>query len=133
MEEERIIWQPIQIHQPYPDFDILLDGDFARDMGRARISQEKRDTMNLLGTEVLKRLKYPGLSPYIFWRESALIDQINLDGGRGTWLEREDGWQIPDYSKPLKYKTHNMDTSSDTLGLLSLFDLWVYYSEELLR
>ncbi|MBU2503478.1 MAG: hypothetical protein KJ879_00275 [Nanoarchaeota archaeon] len=132
--QDRIIWQPIHLHQPHHDFDILLDRKFAREMFEAKLIPRMQMRMNELGTEMLDRLRYHGASPYIFWGDTALITQINLDAGRGTWIEMESTYgQIPNWSerKPLKYTTHNMDSSSDTLGLLSLFDMWVYYSSEL--
>ena len=37
--------------------------------------------------------------------------------------------ELPDFSRNLKYTTHNMDSTSDTLCLLALFDQWITYAD----
>ena len=88
--------------------------------------------MNALGNETIKRFRYSHTSPYIFQGDTGLVSQITVDGGRGTWLEIEGQYgQIPDLSRkePVRYTTHNMDSPTDTLCLLALFDQWIEYSD----
>ena len=128
----RIVWQPTHIYQPHYDFEVILDKEFAGEMFTAIIGREMQEKMNSLAQKTLQRYKNLQPSPYHFHGNSALIRQVTIDGGRGTWLESEGySGQPPDFSRNLKYTTHNMDSSSDTLCLLSLFDLWITYADVL--
>jgi len=129
-----IVWQPTHLHQPHHDFEILLSRPFAREMLETTLTIETQHQMNDFGAEVLRRFKYPGSSPYLFHENTAFVRQVTLNGSKGTWLELDgQSGQLPDLSKsePLKYKTSNMDSSFDTLGLLCLFEQWIYYSSTL--
>lgn len=130
---DRIIWQPTHLSQGHHDFEILLDRGFVGEMLKIKLGENQR-RMNLLGERTAKYFKYKSSSPYIFEGNTAFVRQINLDAGRGSWLELEGQFgAIPDLSKkePLKYTTHNMDSTSDTLALLALFEAWIYYSNTL--
>jgi len=129
-----IIWQPTHLHQEHRDFDILLSRPFAREMLETTLTPETQQKMNEFGLNVLKRFKYNVSEPYRFHERTAFVRQIICNGSKGTWLELEGQYGgIPDLSKtkPLTYKTHNMDSSSDTLVLLCLFEQWIYYSQTL--
>ena len=129
-----IIWQPTPLYQPHHDFEILLNRQFAGEMLETRLSTKDQNRMNELGSDVTRRLKYPGSHPYIFHKSTAFVSQITLNGTRGTWLESENIFgKAPDSSKekPIRYTTHNSDSLFDISGLLSLFDLWISYSDTL--
>ena len=131
---DNIVWQPTHLHQPHHDFEILLSRPFAKEMLETTLTPEAQRQMNDLGTEVLKRFKASCSSPYIFHENTAFVRQFTLNGSKGTWLELDGQYgQAPDLSKPepLKYTTKNMDSSFDTLGLLCLFEQWIYYSSTL--
>lgn len=128
----QIVWQPLALYQPHHDFDILLDRIFVGEMLMITLGEKGQRRMNALGEETLRRFRYSHTSPYLFEGNTGLVSQITIDGGRGTWLEMEGMFgQIPDVSRkePLKYTTHNMDSTSDTLCLLALFDQWITYAE----
>lgn len=129
---DNIVWQPTHLHQPHHDFKIYLKSDFAKEMLETTITHEIERQMNEHGKGLLKRLGYSSSSPYIFHEDTALVTQLNLDAGRGTWLSLNTHFgALPDLSKEefIVYDTHNMDTSSDTKALLALFDMYVYYSK----
>jgi len=129
-----IVWQPTHLHQNHHGFEILLSRPFAREMLETTLIPETQRQMNDYGVGILKRFKYPGSSPYRFHENTAFVRQITLNGSKGTWLELDgQSGQLPDLSKPepLKYTTKNMDSSFDTLGLLCLFEQWIYYSSTL--
>ena len=131
---DKPVWEALYLSQPHHDFDIALSRGFAKKMINISLTQKEQRQMNIRGAELLDRLGYTGSSPYQFHKDTAFVRHINLDGGRGTWLELEGQYgKTPDFSieKPLTYTTHNMDCSSDTLGLLSLFEQWIYYSDVL--
>ena len=128
---DNIIWQPTHLHQKHHDFEILLSRQFAGEMLEVILTQETNRQINDMGENIAKRFQYLTSSPYRFHENSAFVRQINLDGGRGTWLALEEQYgRVPDLTKkePLRYTTHNMDSSFDTLGLLCLFEQWIYYS-----
>lgn len=129
---DNIIWQPTHLHQQGYGFEILLDRKFAAEMFDLTLAKEVQDRMNEIGVDwIIKPLDYKESLPYRFDGDSALVRQITVDGGRDTSLILEGIFgDRPDLSikEPMKYTTHNVDYSSDTRGLLELFDLWVSYS-----
>jgi len=128
---EKIVWQPSQLYQAAPAFDILLDRKFAAQMINTKLTPENQRLMNLRGEAICDKFRYRQPSPYIFHKDTGFITQMTIDGGRGTWLEVEGLYgKLPDLTRaePITYKTHNVDTTSDTLALLSLFDCWITYS-----
>jgi len=127
----RIVWQIQGLSQTSFDFHVLLNRSFAKEM--LEIDFRKGQVrMNSLGESLIKKSKYYNeSSPYIFEGNSALVRQINLNSGQGIWLALEGQFgQIPDLSRPepLRYTPNNMDSIHDTVGLLKLFDLYIFYS-----
>ncbi len=125
----QIIWQPQNLYQPGYNFEILLNPEFARQMYESELTRENYQEMQDLPK---KLLGFEKPEPYIFRGNTCLVSQINLDAGAGRWLNLEATPDTkPKFDKSVKYSTHNFDTacSSDVLTLMSLFDLWVEYSE----
>ncbi|MBI2110005.1 hypothetical protein HYT58_02430 [Candidatus Woesearchaeota archaeon] len=130
---DKIVWQPIALHQPSYEFGIILDETFAKEMVKTNLSQESQRRMNDLGTEVITRFGHNWTIPYIFHENTAFVSQFSL-GVNGVWLAL-DNWydllKIPENKDPIKYSSHNVDTSSQAYSLMALVDFWVEYAETL--
>lgn len=128
----KILWQPVGLYQPGFDFSVLLDRDLASLMLEIELSPAKKDGMNRLGCETLGRLNYANHSPFEFFGNSCFVTQISL-GRVGIWLavDRTNGRNPLEIYKndPIIYSSHNSDTSRDANALMSLFDLWIEYSD----
>ena len=127
----QIVWQPQALYQPCYDFGILLNSEFAEKMFNSELSKEKYQRIQELPKELMD-FKNP--EPYIFHNNTCFLRQINLNAGDGKLLSLDDacGGAKPNFDKPIRYSTHNLDykaSSLDVLTLMGLFDLWVEYSE----
>lgn len=128
---DKLIWQITHLSHS-SSFEILVNNEFVAEMLNTKLSQEKIRNLNRTGEEISKNLKYSSRSPYIFYKDTAFLTQINLDAGRGTWLSADMPCGIlPNLSenKPMKYHTHNIDHTSDNFALISLFDNYIWYSD----
>ena len=132
---ERIVWQPVGIHQPSYNFDVWLDRKFAMEMLDTKISPETQRRMNQLGVEIATRFGYNSPVPYNFEEDTALVGEFHL-GSSGLWLAmdrfaRESLEKKIHPEKTIIYSSHNVDCSEDEHVLLALFDQWVVYSDVL--
>jgi len=126
-----IIWQPRNFSEAHYDFETILCSVFAKKLLSVVLDSKEKTTINRLGGKISKGFGYNNTDPYLFFKDTALVKQITLDGGRGTWLELNTNFgNIPDLSEVphLNYTTHNMDCSTDTIALLQLFERWIYYT-----
>lgn len=126
------IWQPENLHGTSFDFDVYLDSQYAQKLSEIKLTPKQQKRMNDIGEEICKSFDYNQSSPYIFHEDTALVRQISVDGGRGTWMSLDGLFGTLPYfnrQKSLKYTTHNMDFSDDKWALLSLFEKWIFYSE----
>lgn len=129
---EKIIWQP-SFCQGKNDFKISLDLNFARKMITAPIPIKNQENLNRMVNERLEEWKLACMDPYHFYKDTAFVDEIHI-GGNGRWLatdhpSKQSLLRKDKYQERFEYYSHNIDTSFDAIALLSLFDIWVQYSE----
>ncbi len=126
----KLIWTPKLYGRC--DFGVDLDWDFAREMIQARVPEEKQARMNALANEELKTLRTNWLDPYSFHEGSCFVKQIYL-GQNGIWLSTNHQTIVHlikgDKSEPVRYNSHNVDTSHQAYVLMVLFDKWINYSD----
>ncbi len=127
---EKIIWQPKGIYQKGKDFRIILNHEFANEMINSRLSRKDYLSLQELPMETMGvQIK----EPYIFYKDTLFLKQINLRARDGKWLTLENfqGEEKSAFRNQLKYSTHNLDyrpSERDIEILLGLFDLWIEYS-----
>lgn len=131
----KIIWQPGGVYQPGYDFNIILNAEFAKKTFNYSLSQKKRTQMLALPRELMG---FEHSEPYRFHEDTLFLRQVNIQPGHGKWLSLDDafGGAAPDFSKPVKYSTHNFDfrtSSFDVITALSLFEIWAEYSKILIN
>lgn len=130
---EKTIWTP-DLHGRF-NFDIYLDRDFATDMIRSKISNEKQTRFNALANEELEKLAIYWLNPYAFHEDSCFIKEFYL-GQNGVTLFT-DHHTIADLvngkesSKPIKYHSEHAETRKQAYTLMTLFDEWVKHADAL--
>jgi len=131
---KEIVWQPVR--QNEYEFGVLLDTNFAKKMLKTPLSLEYQNRLNKLATEELKRHNTNWSNPYSFENNSCLISQIYL-GQNGVWLAATrsslDKLQMDELTEPLIYNSHNVDTSKQAWDLTAMFDLWIHYSDVLIK
>lgn len=130
--DKKVIWQPEGIYQPGHDFGVLLDRVFAIEMGNSEVFPSTQRRMNDQGDEIITELGHSWSNPYDFYKDSFLVTQFNL-GGNGVRLalDRPVSHYLSkpkENDDPVKYCSHNVDTSSQAYALMALFDMWVQYS-----
>jgi hypothetical protein len=128
--EERIVWQPYNFQQTgSKGFAVLLDREFAKEMLSVTLEPRLRDRMNELAKERIKTFN----PHYLFYKNTAFVGQFNLGSG-GIWLA-VDGTNgrnpLKVFDRTIKYSPHNIDTTSDVHNLMSLFDMWIKYADNL--
>jgi len=126
-----LIWQPKYIYQPeWNDFQILLNPKFAEEMFNSKLTEQKYKMIQDLPKNIMG---FRNPDPYFFHKGNCFLRQITLHGGDGKWLALDNlGGRNPDFNRPIKYFTHNLDyrpSASDVKTLMGLFDLYVEYSE----
>jgi hypothetical protein len=117
------------------DFGVYLDRDFARDMIRSKIPNERQGRMNELANEELKRLGTNWSNPYTFYEDSCFISQFYI-GQNGVCLSTNhqtigDLLNGREFSKPIEYNSHNVDVPKQVYVLMLLFDKWIEYADTL--
>jgi hypothetical protein len=134
MKNKEIIWQPLFVFPPKYDFSVHLNNNFARQMIEAKIPNEMQRRMNEIASEGLKGFNISHLEPYVFYRDSCFVQQINI-GMNGTWLAA--GMNIENFLREKKdldaieYSSHNVDNLHQAFALNTLFDKWIQYSDVL--
>lgn len=133
--DKKVVWQPLGLYQPGYDFGIYLDKAFAEEMLAAQISSERQGQMNKLAYDFLEHRRLRNRNHFIFHERTALVTEFSLGHeGRTLSVGAPDPAQILSMREgPLKYDSHNIDDSSNQSLLMILVDLWVEYSEELIR
>ncbi len=132
---EKVIWQP-EFFSGF-DFGISLDYSFAREMIISKFSPAKRDKINGLGNEELKRFKVFWKNPYLFHEDTCFLSQVYI-GENGKWLSTdyrtiENLLGKEQQSEPIKFHSHNMDNYKEAYVLMKLFNQWVHYSDILIK
>ena len=131
---KKLIWTPRLYGKC--DFEIYLDGDFAREMIGIANPKESQDRMNELTKEDLK-IFLNKREPFMFYEDSFLVEQISL-GYDGIWLSPHAGTIVElldndsndeESAKHLVYKSHNVATPHEAYLLMMLFDDWVKYTK----
>ncbi|MFW5846736.1 MAG: hypothetical protein ACOCUU_01115 [Nanoarchaeota archaeon] len=124
---KKIIWQPSRIYGY--NFGISLDRNFAREIIKTKVPAKRKNRLNEIGNEELKYFRFTRLNPYTFYEDSYFVKRINI-GQDGVWLSTEcnkDNIEslLKEETKPLEYRSHNVDTTKQAYVLMSLFDRWV--------
>ena len=128
---EKVIWQPTHLYKSgRSDFGVLLDREFAKMMISKKLDSEKNQRLSNFIRETISKMAF---NPHIlFYKDTALAVQLNTGAG-GVWLavDRTSGRNPLEVyvSEPIKYSSHNVDTTSDRDVLLRIMDIYVEYSE----
>lgn len=127
---DKIIWQPIHLDGSKADFGVILDNEFAQMMVSKKLDEKKGLRLNeMIGERISKRAYNPHI---LFYKDTALAIQLNTGAG-GVWLavENTSGKNPLEVyiNKPIKYFSHNVDTTADRDVLLRMLDIYVEYSD----
>lgn len=126
--ENKIIWQPIFRPSMF-EFEVVLDRDFAMEMVNTKIPAKRQNEMNDLAAELLNLTT----NPYQFYQDSCFVSRFNLADSRIGLAEDHS----PEYyinkktSQPIKYYSHNADDPYKSHELMTLFNLWIRYANNL--
>ena len=126
---EEIIWRPLTLYQPTCEFGILLSREFTSEMLKLRIGTEGQERLNELAVEfVFGWYKCSQPTPYYFREDTALINQFNLNLGKGEWLALDGCFgknPLEVHKGLIKYESHNLESITDAYALMALVDFWV--------
>ena len=131
MLEDRLIWQPVGIHQSSCDFGILLDRKFSEEMLSLKINEITKKKMNDSASNLLPKDFNPNLH---FFKNTGFVAKFNLGyDGRTLEIEGINGKSpLEVFSEGMiKYSSHNVTTTIEAYGLMTLVDFWIEYSEVL--
>lgn len=126
----KILWTPeILLAGRGYNFAAFLDRDFAIRMLNSKTAPEERFNLNQIANEELKKHRIATSDPFEFYNNSLLVNQFNIGQG-GRWLATVTlEWINETSTEPVKYSSHNIDSSADAYALLGLFGKWIEYVE----
>jgi hypothetical protein len=129
---DKPIWQSkiVKAERGY-GINILLDRAYAESMIKTILNQERQNNMNKVGSSRLETFGIKCLTPYTFYKNTALISSVDL-GSDGRWISAESSTietLLDGSANKIEYHDHNLDSANDVLALMSIFGLWVDYSE----
>jgi hypothetical protein len=114
-------------------FDIFLNGEFANKTRNIKLSDIKTDFMMEGATDILKSLGNRESQGLYFYKDTMLLNYCCVDGSAcrigvsNMYIEQDI------YDRPLDYAPHNIDTSIQAYGLLSLWLHWFKCAEIVLK
>jgi hypothetical protein len=126
--EEQIVWQPIYLNQREgTNFRIILDRSFAKDCLEKKLTSKQQMAFNEVASKQVTGEKIR--IPFLFYNDTILLKQINLDSDRWFYIPERYGRNPLDSlsNKSVIYQSNNFDTSWDRNITLSLFDFWVMH------
>ena len=126
--DTKIVWQPIYLGQREgTNFQILLDRDFAKSCLDKKLTSKQQTTFNDAASREVTNGKIR--TPYLFYNDTILIQQINLDADRWLYIPERYGRKPSDISsdKPIDYISNNFDSTWDRNMTWNLFDFWVMH------
>jgi hypothetical protein len=124
--DDKTVWQPTALYQPGYEFGILLDPDLALRMLSTELDSRTKENLKKLGLETIVRMGYNYPEPYLFYGNSWLVQEFDI-GNNGKWLSLDSSQRLDNIRIPLKYSSHNVDTSKEAYALMALVDRWVEY------
>jgi hypothetical protein len=127
-----LIWQPKNLHC-WPNYDIEVSRSFMEQASNLHITNEFSNSLNAYAKSILeKNFKCSASNPFEFFEDTYVVSQFNIDGG-GRWFASK----IPAYGKNILdvfqdnqniiYSGHNIDTSTHSIAMLRLMDVWTSY------
>lgn len=124
----RLVWQPNTLYGKGCDFKVKLSTLFAKEALELKLTDDEQNKINNAVREDFFYVQRSVNEPFIFYENTAFINQFNLQSN-GVWLALYNhGGGDPIKANNdgiLIYDSHNCDFSSDdAYKLFALMDYW---------